>query len=118
MRTIRHYEESRYLFQRAQGSLCAPAPAAVWTDLDLIEEIRIDQLMNTLVARLGIHEPRCRGNATEQGIAVLRCKAEARDLMSIPHRQRWHGDHCLVENAPKESMIAAKGEDRVGHGFF
>jgi len=65
--------------------------------------------MNTLVARLGIHEPRCRGNATERRITVLRCKAEARDLMSIPHRQRWHGDYRLAEKAVKESMIAAKG---------
>ena len=89
--------------QRAQGILGAPAPGVVWSDLDPIEEIRIDKLMNTLVARLGIHEPRCRGNATEQRIIVLRCKAEARDLMSIPHRQRWHGDHRLVEKAVKES---------------
>src|SRR5262249_44148623 len=74
--------------------------------------------MNTLLTRVGIHEPGRSGDTAQQGIPILRGKAEASDFMSIPHRQRRCGDHCLVEDTSKKPMIPAKGKDRVGHGFF
>ena len=74
--------------------------------------------MNALLTRIGIHQPGRGGNTAQQGIAVLWCKAEAGNFVPIPHRQRRHRHHCLVENASEEAMIPAKGEDRVGHGFF
>ena len=65
--------------------------------------------MNTLLTRVGIHQPGRGSDTAQQGIPILRGKAEAGDFMSIPHRQRWHGDYRLAEKAVKESMIAAKG---------
>src|ERR1043166_2853177 len=74
--------------------------------------------MNTLLTGVGIHEPGRGGDTAQQRIPILRGKAEASDFMSIPHRQRWRGDHCLVEDTSKKPMISAKGKDWVGHSFF
>ena len=74
--------------------------------------------MDAFLTGLGIHQPGRSSNTTQQGIPVLRRKAEAGNLMPVPHRQRRYGDHCLVQNAAKEALITAKGKDRVGHGFF
>lgn len=60
----------------------APQPPS----LDFVKQIRIHKLMDTLLTRLGIHEPGRGGNTAQQGIPVLRGKAEADDFMPIPHR--------------------------------
>ena len=57
--------------------------------------------MNTLLTRLGIHEPGRGGDTAQQGIPILRGKAEAGDFMPIPYRQRRRGHHCLVEDTAK-----------------
>src|SRR5262249_51763152 len=74
--------------------------------------------MNAFLTGIGIHQPGRSSNTTQQGIPVLRRKAEAGNLIPVPHRQRRYGDHCLVQNTAKESLITAKRKDRVGHGFF
>src|SRR5262245_54792684 len=86
--------------------------------LDFVEEIRIYKLMNALLVGIGIHQPGRGGNTTQQGISILWRKAEASNFMPIAHRHRRYRDHRLIQNAAKEPLIAAKGEDRVGHGFF
>src|SRR4029434_9003576 len=104
--------------REAPVSRRAGSPGSTWLYLDFVEEIRIHKLMNAFLTGLGIHQPGSSSNTTQQGIPVLRRKAEAGNLMPIPHRQRRYGDHCLVQNAAKEPLIMAEGEDGVGHGFF
>src|SRR4029453_12753747 len=90
----------------------AESPGSTCLYLDFVEEIRIHKLMNAFLTGIGIHQPGSSSNTTQQGIPVLRRKAEAGNLMSIPHRQRRYRDDCLVQNAAKESLITAKGKDR------
>src|SRR5215467_13464409 len=74
--------------------------------------------MNTLLTRLGIHEPGRGGDTAQQGIPILRSKAEASDFMAIPHRQCRCRDYRLAEDTSKKSMVPAKRKDGTGHGFF
>src|SRR4029453_8774997 len=104
--------------REAPVSRRAESPGSTWLYLDFVEEIRIHKLMNAFLTGIGIHQPGSSSNTTQQGIPVLRRKAEAGNLMPVAHCQRRHGDHRLVQNTAKESLITAKGENGVSHGFF